>query len=242
MRTASEQVVDYPSSLHWSETFDFSAHDLTSHNFVPLRHRRHFSLHEWNVFQMNVNIIKTFIKDVSSKASCHECQHEWKHILHIASSLEENDCQGNCHSSHATKDSCSTHQRVGTTISKGTIRVIQFVQQMSTKATKCSSRKQRWYKQSTWDRDTIRNGCQCNVRKKKKKERSRRKGTGIVCSRFSKVKELLYCGIRIRQNQTGHFIVLFSRNTSKRNEIIYQVLFLIRPILHIGRKFCTSIP
>lgn len=52
---------------------------------------------------MNVNIIKTLVEDITGESGGHECHHERKHVLHVTSSLQEDDCKGDSHSSHTSQ-------------------------------------------------------------------------------------------------------------------------------------------
>ena len=54
---------------------------------------------------MNMNIVQTFVEYISRESSRHEYDHERQHVLHIASRLKQNDCQGNRHSRHPTEHS-----------------------------------------------------------------------------------------------------------------------------------------
>mmetsp|Transcript_23685 Transcript_23685/g.40173 ORF Transcript_23685/g.40173 Transcript_23685/m.40173 type:complete len:252 (-) Transcript_23685:512-1267(-) len=127
MRTGTKQIIHHTSTFHGTQTLDFGTHHLTSHNLVPFSNRRYFRLQKGNILELNVNVVKTLIKDISSETGGHERQHERQHVLHVPGSLQQNNSERNGHPCHPSQDGGGSHESIRSTISKGTTGVIQFV-------------------------------------------------------------------------------------------------------------------
>mmetsp|Transcript_19990 Transcript_19990/g.49735 ORF Transcript_19990/g.49735 Transcript_19990/m.49735 type:complete len:218 (+) Transcript_19990:4695-5348(+) len=194
------------------------------------------------MLQMNVNIVQTFVENVSSKSCRHQDNHERQDVLHISGGLKQNNSKGDCHSCHTSKHRCCSHQRICSGISKSATRMIEFVKQMPAQPSESSSCQKRGHKQTTWYGNSIDHRRHRNVRNEKQKQRPRRKCCIVVSPSLTEVEQLLDSGICLSKDKTGNFVVLLFWVTLEWYKGFNQILFLVTPILHVLRQFCASAP